>query len=202
MAKAALFKYQSYDDYVAAQTEGNKRKLLTHRGVFEEGIKWMATLVQERNPVPFFGVCHGTRAGHEQRWFAEALPGCDVWGTEISDTAEQFENTIQWDFHEIDPAWVGAFDFIYSNAYDHAYDPEKAFANWLKCLDPKTGIMLLEHSDGHLPQYVTRLDCFGIELDELIVLLEKLGGKVKVYDKFPFEVPKYIPNLHVLAVTP
>lgn len=198
---AKLHQYPNYQAYVKAQTDGNKRKLLTHRGVFEDGIKWMAEVVKVRNPKPKFGLCHGTRAGWEQQWFKEAMPGCQVLGTEISDTASQFPDTIQWDFHRVKAEWLDACDFVYSNAWDHAMHPELAFGNWLKCLVPDTGIMLLEHSDGHLPKYVTKLDPFGIELSGLIEMLERLGGNVTVTNEFPFEVPQYIPNLHVLAVT-
>lgn len=197
-----LHQYPDYETYVAAQTEGNKRKLLTHRGVFEEAIEWMARLVILRNPSPRFGLCHGTRAGWEQRWFKKHLPHrCKVLGTEISETATQFPDTLHWDYHKIKEDWIDSVDFIYSNSYDHAMNPELAFGNWLKCLVPDTGIMLLEHSDGHLPKYVTSLDCFGIELPGLITMLERLGGHVTVTNDFPFEVPKYIPNLHILAVT-
>ena len=33
--------------------------------------------------------------------------------TEISETAEQFPNTIQWDFHKVKPEWLSSVDFIY-----------------------------------------------------------------------------------------
>jgi hypothetical protein len=46
-------------------------------------------------------------------------------GTEISDTAGQFPYTIQWDFHKTKAEWIDATDFIYSNCFDHSYDPQK-----------------------------------------------------------------------------
>ncbi|MBK6621188.1 MAG: hypothetical protein IPG32_10020 [Saprospirales bacterium] len=49
---------------------------------------------------------------------------CEVIGTEISDSASKFSHTIEWDFHEVKPEWIGRADFIYSNSFDHSYDPE------------------------------------------------------------------------------
>ena len=49
----------------------------------------------------------------EQEWFRKYLD-IDVIGTEISDTASEFPNTIEWDFHETKPEWLNSVDFIYS----------------------------------------------------------------------------------------
>ena len=68
--------------------------------------------------------CHGTRQGFEQKWFSKNLE-CKVIGTEISDNANDYKNTIEWDFHNVKKEWIGSVDFIYSNALDHSYDPNK-----------------------------------------------------------------------------
>ncbi len=113
-------------------------------------------------PGPAFGLCHGTRRGLEQKWFEERL-GCEVLGTEISDTAVDFPRTIRWDFHETRPEWLGAADFVYSNSFDHSYDPEKALNAWMSCLRPG-GVCLIEHTQKSEPEAVTRTDPFGARL--------------------------------------
>ena len=72
------------------------------------------------NPKVSFGLCHGTRRGFEQKQIKEEFSkrgkDVNVIGTEISDTANQFESTIEWDFHNVHPDWVNNVDFIYSNS--------------------------------------------------------------------------------------
>ena len=120
-----LYKYLNgdgsfdYERYRRVQIEGNHRKL-GNIWVAEENIAYLADYLRPKNPR--FGICHGTRRGKEQEWFRKYLQ-CEVIGTEISDTALQFPDTIQWDFHEVKPEWIGAVDFIYSNSFDHSYDP-------------------------------------------------------------------------------
>jgi len=109
------------------------------------------------------GICHGTRRGQEQKWFSEKL-NADVFGTEISDTACSFPKTLQWDFHEVKEEWLGQFDFIYSNSFDHSYDPQKCLNSWMSCLK-SGGLCIIEHSSLHTPKGVTELDPFGVSLE-------------------------------------
>jgi len=97
-------------------------------------------------------------------------------GTEISDTATQFPNTIQWDFHEVKPEWVGAVDFIYSNSFDHTYDPERCLNAWMSCVR-SGGMCILEHSSLHGTGGATQLDPFGAELSQMPYLIAR-GGVV------------------------
>jgi hypothetical protein len=102
--------------------------------------------------------------------------GFEIIGTEISDTATQFDNTIQWDFHNIKDEWINKVDFIYSNSLDHSYDPKMCLKNWMKCLSnmgrcfiewslmcevPKKGL-------SHM-----KADCFGASLEEYRKLMCK-----------------------------
>jgi len=61
---------------------------------------------------------------------------------------KKFAKTLQWDFHEIKPEWVGSCDFIYTNSWDHAYDPREAFKAWCECLSTKRN-SYLEHTHWH-----------------------------------------------------
>jgi hypothetical protein len=150
-----------YEKYRQIQTEGNRSKI-EMVWVNERNIIFLSNYIRNMIGQPRFGICHGTRRGKEQEWFRKHL-GCEVIGTEISDTAEHFPHTIQWDFHQIKPEWIEACDFIYSNAFDHSYDPEKCLDAWMGCLR-KEGLCIIEHSSGHGPKWVTELDPFGADI--------------------------------------
>jgi len=112
-----------YERYKEIQTAGNKRKLGA-QWVREHEIEFISSHLTKLGAQPKFAICHGTRRGNEQTWFRKYL-SCEVIGTEISDTADQFPYTIQWDFHDVKPEWLDRCDFIYSNSWDHSYDPIK-----------------------------------------------------------------------------
>jgi len=148
-----------YERYRKVQTEGNHQKL-GNVWVVEDNIAFLANYLRRLSPK--FGICHGTRRGKEQEWFRTYL-GCEVIGTEISDTAAQFPNTIQWDFHDVKPEWLGAVDFIYSNSFDHSYDPGKCLTAWMSCLRPG-GVCIIEHSNMHDAMGASELDPFGASI--------------------------------------
>lgn len=165
-----------YDLYRQVQEEGNRRKL-DQVWVNEDAIRRLAEAALARGPVQRV-LCHGTRNGAEQRFFQAAIPGVQVLGTEISSTATQFPDTIQWDFHDLKDEWVGSWDLLYSNSWDHAFDPERLFANWIASLRPG-GMMGLEHTTQHQPESVTPLDPFGISYDGLVALVTR-GGAMRL----------------------
>ena len=174
----SLYQYDSHEEYKNAQAEGNKRKI-SSVWALEKNIKHLSKILKKREPK--FGICHGTRRGVEQSWFRKYL-GCEVIGTEISDTAEQFPHTIEWDFHEVKPEWLGNVDFIYSNSFDHSYDPEKCLNAWMSCLS-SNGVCILEHTSLHSEDGVSRTDPFGASLEVMPELIEKWGaGKYRVAD--------------------
>jgi hypothetical protein len=170
-----IHEYPDYDTYRAVQMAGNKAKLKM-QFVKESHIRALAAHLTARLGPVRFGLCHGTRGGLEQGWFAAHLGGAEVIGTEISDTATQFPNTVQWDFHDVNPDWVGRADFVYSNSWDHAFDPVKAFSAWMGQLRPG-GLMLLDYTRGQSPAEANALDPFGITWPALAALLgQELAG--------------------------
>ena len=162
-----------YEAYRRMQTEGNRRKLDVVWAI-EENIAFLAEYIKQAMGSPHFGICHGTRRGKEQEWFRKHL-GCEVIGTEISDTASQFPHTIQWDFHDVMPEWVDAVDFIYSNSFDHSYDPPKCLNAWMSCVR-KSGLCILEHSDLHGPSGTSELDPFGADIVQMPYLITTWGA--------------------------
>jgi hypothetical protein len=162
-----------YDRYRRIQEEGNKRKI-NAVWVIEDNIKFLSTYIKTLLPQPQLGICHGTRRGKEQEWFRKYL-GCEVIGTEISETATTFPHTIQWDFHNVKPEWIDAVDFIYSNSFDHSYAPEQCLNTWMSCVKPG-GLCILEHSSYHEPEQASELDPFGASLYYMPYLITKWGN--------------------------
>lgn len=181
--KNGLFDYKKY---CKIQTEGNKRKL-SNVWVLEENIAFLSEYIKNNAELPKFGICHGTRRGKEQEWFRKYL-GCEVIGTEISDTAEQFPNTIQWDFHKIKPEWINTVDFIYSNSFDHSYNPEQCLNAWMSCIK-KGGLCIIEHSSLHDPKGVSTLDPFGADIVQMPYLIT-IWGKGRYGVRYLIEAPK------------
>lgn len=183
-----LFKYNTVDGsvdlelYRKLQIEANKMKI-ENQWVPEEHIKILSDYMLAAGAKPERGVCHGTRRGNEQLWFRKHLGHkADVFGTEISDNATDFPHTIQWDFHEVDPAWVGQMDFVYSNSWDHAHSPEIAFAGWMSSLRPG-GFLMLDHGWNYQPERVSAMDPFGISEAGLVKMLDRLGeGRGRVVE--------------------
>lgn len=118
-----------YARYLKIQKAANHRKI-EKTWAIQENVEFLARYIQNENGPPAFGICHGTRRGNEQTWFREYLD-CEVIGTEISDTAKDFPYTVQWDFHDENPEWLNRADFVYSNSFDHSYDPEGCLNTWV-----------------------------------------------------------------------
>ena len=189
-----LHKYSSYNEYVEAQAYGNKANADGQWGKRDE-IKFLSDYLNKDRVIKF-GLCHGTKQGNEQRWFSE-FTGAEVWGTEISDTAEKYPFTIRWDFHEVKGDWRGAMDFIYSNALDHSYAPAKCLAAWMSCLKPD-GCCIIEWSTGHTEEKSNNIDPFGATFEEYKTLAE-LGGFI-IKDVLRYKSPEQIHEKTYLIV--
>lgn len=170
-----------YERYKIVQEEGNKNKIDLVWAV-EENIQFLSQYLKENLDTIKFGLCHGTRRGKEQEWFKKYLGGqnIEVIGTEISETATDFPDTIQWDFHEVKPEWLDSVDFIYSNSFDHSYDPIKCLNAWMSCVR-KGGLCLIEHTNHHDSDSSRELDPFGAHLVQMPLLISQWGvGKYGV----------------------
>ncbi len=161
-----------YDRYRKIQEETNIRKI-ENVWADQPTIEFISGYLKSKKPNLTAGICHGVRRGNEQRWFSEAL-GIPVIGTDISSTAEQFPNTVQWDFHDRKEEWVGAFDFVYTNSHDHAYDPKKAIDAWIDQLTDD-GMVFLEHTIDHSESGANEADPFGVDARILPYLITQWG---------------------------
>jgi SAM-dependent methyltransferase len=171
-----LFEHENYNHYKEAQIKNNKRKLNRTWAVRGE-MKYLSEYIKERIPDVQRGMCHGVRNGNEVKWFKEFLPGADIIGTDISPTVKQFGG-VQWDFHDFREDWAGRFDFIYSNSFDHAYDPDEAIKTWLRCIKPQ-GVCVIQWSPcGNRDAPLNAVDCFSARLMEYKGMFGKHGNLV------------------------
>lgn len=121
-----IYEYESYNDYLEAQIDANVKKLHSH--VWVE--KSVIDLISSENGPAKSIICHGTRNAAEQLFFSKNYPEAEIIGTEISHTANQFPMTVQHDFHEEKEEWISKFDIVYSNSFDHSYNPIKSLNAW------------------------------------------------------------------------
>jgi len=182
-----VYKYRSYSAYKAAQVKANKAKL-AKSWVRPDVVDMVCARVLARG-LPSFGLCHGTRRGEEQKLFKDRLK-CKIIGTEISDNAEKYPDTIRWDFHKVKEDWLRTCDFVYSNSLDHAMNPRQALAAWLSCLNT-TGVLAVEWIErlgrGRV-KTATASDPFSATVLEVCDLIESEGGEIM--EVVPLTIPE------------
>lgn len=170
-----IWKYENYEEYVEAQTRANIRKI---------NLKWVEkpTIAKIYSKIPFASniLCHGTRNAAEQKFFKEFYPSANIIGTEISHTAENFPMTIQHDFHEEKSEWLNKFDIIYSNSFDHSYDPIKCLTAWKNQLND-SGSIFIEHGFDEMGNRSRPSDPLELSEDELLDLFKQV--KLKFINK-------------------
>lgn len=133
--------YDSYDHYVKCQIEANKRKL-NWPFKKEDHVQWIKSKKIGASNI----ICHGTRNGGEQKIFKKYYPDASIIGTEISETATQFDMTVQHDFSEQNFEWISKFDILYSNSFDHSFKPELTIETWKEQVS-YDGKMFIEWDD-------------------------------------------------------
>jgi SAM-dependent methyltransferase len=164
-----IYKYENYDDYVNNQIEANHAKL---KSVYVEK-KTIKKIYRDKKEAARI-LCHGTRNAAEQKYFKKYFRKAEVIGTELSDTADQFPMTVRHDFNEVKEEWLGAFDIVYSNAIDHAFDPNNTIRIWAQQLAP-SGRLYLEHGFGEKDNRARAWDPVEIDDSELRELFTKNG---------------------------
>ena len=168
-----IYKYDSYGEYVAEQTAGNKKKI---NHVFVK--KQTMQKIKEMKAFAGSVLCHGTRNGAEQKFFKEVYgPQLKVVGSEISDTATQFPDTVEWDFMKPNPDWVGEFDIVYSNSFDHCFEPVETLRVWADQLSPG-GSLFIEHSFDPKNNKSRAMDPLELSEEEFLQCVEDAGLKV------------------------
>jgi hypothetical protein len=85
-----LHQYNNYEDYRAAQIKGNLLKI-DSVWADEESIHKIYNYISEDTKINNV-LCHGVRNGYEVKYFKKFA--IKVLGTDISDTAKQFEGCL------------------------------------------------------------------------------------------------------------
>ena len=170
-----IHKYKNYEEYKETQIHYNKLKL-DKVWADKDTLKLVSNFLKENiQSSNLKGICHGSRNGFEQKCFQEEIVNSEVIGTDISETAKNFENSFIHDFHEEKKEWLDNFDFVYSNSLDQSYDPKKALNTWLKQIK-KDRYIILEHSDQHAVRSSNKMDPFGVEASFFPYLLTEWFG--------------------------
>ena len=143
-----IHKYKDYNEYKETQIYYNKKKI-DKVWADEKTLEKISNFLKENISSNLIkGICHGSRNGFEQNFFNEKKDGFEVIGTDISETAKDYKNSIVHDFHDEKKEWLENFDFVYSNSLDQSFDPQKALNTWLKQIK-KDRYVIIEHSDQH-----------------------------------------------------
>lgn len=179
-----IYQYKNYNEYLKSQKEAFDRKF---KNVWarEENIKVIADYIKNLTKIEM-GVCHGVRQGFEIEWFIKNL-NCYVIGTEIGGNCGK-ANILHWDFNKENPDLINRFDFIYSNSFDHAYNPEITINIWKRQLR-KNGLIILEYDKrqehtGEVSKGVNKTDPISLKIKELQELIPKWTGMklIKILD--------------------
>lgn len=188
------FDYDSYEQYVDKQTEANKRKI-KQVWVLESTVAAIVNwYLLQYGESPSKILCHGTRNGAEQRLFTKRV-GADIeiLGTEISETAEQFPNTIQWDFTKQNREWIGYWDIVYSNSFDHTPTPAETICAWRDQVKDD-GLLVIDHSvwNESANNKPDPIDCLDISFEELENLITEHG--MEIVTRKPFRTNNQRPD--------
>jgi len=158
-----LHTYSSYEDYARVQIHWNKVKL-NNVWADEATLKRVQQILigEFGGARKINGICHGTRNGFEQNFLRSLSENFNVLGTDISETAKEYDNSVQWDFHDVNPDWSGNQDFIYTNSLDQSWQPHVAVETWLSQLN-ENGLLIIEHTESHGPSGASEMDPFGVK---------------------------------------
>lgn len=179
--KINYIKNSSYEEYKKNQIIKNKQKI-NNKWIREENVVDIKKYCDSVNLEPSNIICHGTRNGAEIKFFQKYFPNSKTIGTEISDTAKNYPDTIEWDFHDIKPDWIGKFDIVFTNSWDHSYDLDKAVTTWMQQLSDK-GILVLDWSSFSTSKPFDKADCCGCSLEDLKAFLSEKGKVVDIITK-------------------
>lgn len=156
-----LYQYESYDDYRNEQIFHNRRKI-AEVWADKETLNRVSNIVSQERTGKIYGLCHGSRNGFEQNYLNSLGNGIFAIGTDISDTAVDFPNSVMWDFHEVNPDWIEKFDFVYTNSLDQSWRPQEALRVWIGQLKIG-GLLVIEHTRMHEPAGASKMDPFGVK---------------------------------------
>lgn len=178
-----IYEYSSLKEYESIQTKYNHQKI----NYIWISYKTAKTVSVKAGPDIKSILCHGTRNATEQLFFKRLYPNAFIWGSEISDNAADFPMTTRWNFMKEKKDWLGRFDMVYSNSFDHTIKPTLTIQRWLDQLKPD-GKLFIEISFDIVANVARESDPLELSNDEFRKLVTKAGGvvieKFKTYPSF------------------
>ena len=175
-----IHKYKNYAEYKETQVFYNKKKL-NHVWADEKSLSLICEFIK-KNIIKkdITGLCHGSRNGFEQEFFNNYIKNSKVIGTDISETAAKFKNSVVWDFHKVNESWINNFDFIYTNSLDQSFDPKLALTTWVEQIN-NGGYIIVEHTDQHGVGASGKMDPFGVEANFFpYLLIDWFGHSISI----------------------
>ena len=175
-----IHKYKNYAEYKETQVFYNKKKL-NHVWADEKSLSLICEFIK-KNIIKkdITGLCHGSRNGFEQEFFNNYIKNSKVIGTDISETAAKFKNSVVWDFHKVNESWINNFDFIYTNSLDQSFDPKLALTTWVEQIN-NGGYIIVEHTDQHGVRASGKMDPFGVEANFFpYLLIDWFGHSISI----------------------
>jgi len=170
-----IYKYKDYEEYKETQIFYNKKKI-NHVWADELTLGKVANFITKNiKKDEIKGICHGSRNGFEQSFFNKNILNSSIIGTDISETATNYKNSVVWDFHKVKDEWVNCYDFVYSNSLDQSFDPKTALTSWIGQIN-KGGYIIIEHTDQHSVLASGKMDPFGVEPNFFPYLLSEWFG--------------------------
>ena len=169
-----IYQYKDYNEYRETQIHYNKKKI-DKIWADEETLEKVSIFLKKNiNSNIIKGLCHGSRNGFEQNFFNKKKE-FEVIGTDISETAKDYKNSVVHDFHNEKKEWLNNFDFVYSNSLDQSFDPKKALQIWFDQIK-QDRFIIIEHSDQHGVISSGKMDPFGVEANFFPYLLTEWFG--------------------------
>jgi SAM-dependent methyltransferase len=173
--KSEGYKNTDYSEYYQAQVFRHRAKMRKKRQ--ENYYKSFANELLPHKNIDSKMLCMGTRNNHERDCFRKFLETQDVYSIDI---AKDSKADYVLDFADLPKEWTGHWDFIFSNALDHARDATECVDEWIRILKPG-GIMLLHLDTEDIGiEDLSAADCNSFSDAQVFNFLEERKDLVKV----------------------
>ena len=166
-----IFEYSSYEDYLKSQIETTNAKYGKIVYIQKNIVNGIYEYFKNDNIKNI--LCHGTRSGEEQKLFKDSFK-CYVMGSELCSKAVFEPMTTIWDFNKVNSDWIGKFDLVYTNSFDHTITPKETLEVWKNQL-AENGKLLIQWSDSINGQGVIASDPLNATAKEIISWASDIG---------------------------
>lgn len=130
-------------EYEAAQITRSRAKFALCNVAAEDVVRYRRRFPDASGPVLCLGVRNGAELDHFRAVFSGWVIGVDI----NPGSANGRRDVVVGSFDSLPPAWSGAFGVVFSNSFDHAFDPAGTAAEWTRVLRPG-GVLILAHAVG------------------------------------------------------